>query len=398
MTHNCLLVVIGFLMSIPGTVLAQAVAPPVCRPVNHPLITSQPIRTASTWRRGVEGFGETVIRSSLELRGYGMQDMKLPGNHGIDLFAVKRNAAGKLIDLKIVEAKAHYGKGMPHLGNTAAGRQMSRKWLADRLRALRNAGQEGKRLALDISRFRREKGIPISCLGEVHDINLRSGKYTIREPATLRPLTSPVALRRSLGDIASHSKSSSARAWAGRQLVAFDRIRDSRMGRWISGTPRSRASAKLSQTRFRIAFDKAGSRSVIRALSRTAGRIAFAVAVAMDAAEVYGHVRDYQQGSISRRELHIALARSGGGIAGAWACAYAGAWLGGQIGALGGPFAWITVPAGVFIGGTIAGIVGYYAGSYAGDIAAKAFYGSLDAHVRDRVNEWFVETGNPFGA
>jgi hypothetical protein len=117
----------------------------------------------------------------------------------------------------------------------------------------------------------------------------------------------------------------------------------------------------------------------------------------MDAAEIYGHVRDYQHGSISRRELHIALARSGGGIAGAWACAYAGAWLGGQIGALGGLFAWITVPAGALVGGAIGGIAGYYAGSYAGDAAAKTFYGSLDKHVRDGVGRWFVEASNPFG-
>ena len=117
----------------------------------------------------------------------------------------------------------------------------------------------------------------------------------------------------------------------------------------------------------------------------------------MDAYEIYGHVRDYRLGNLSQREFIIALARSGGGIAGAWAGATGGAWAGAVIGAYGGPWAWVTVPVGGFIGGAIGGVAGYFGGSYAGELTAQAWYGSLDRNVRDQISEWLRETPTPAG-
>ena len=397
MTRNGLCLLFGLLLANVSLVQAQGVAMPVCRPVEHPLIETIPVRTAAHWRKGVEGFGEELIRNTMQLRGYEMQNIKLPGNHGIDLFAVKRNLAGKIYDARIIEAKTHYGKGMPHLGQTISGKQMSPKWLADKLRALGRAGQDGRKLAYDILRFRKERAIPVQQLGQVHDINLRSGKYTIRDPITLNELSGPMSIERLLNNVASHSEKSATRSWSLRHLAKFDKIQQSRMQSWLAGTPRSRALGQVSQTKLLVIAEGQAQRGAIRVLARTAGRVAFVVAIAMDAAEIYGHVRDYKHGSISQREFAIALARSGGGIAGAWGGAVAGFWAGGALGAWGGPLAWLTVPLGTFIGSAIGGICGYYGGSYVGDTTAKAFYGSLDTKVQNQVNQWVIKTGNPFG-
>ena len=130
---------------------------------------------------------------------------------------------------------------------------------------------------------------------------------------------------------------------------------------------------------------------------RAASRFAVVVALAMDAYEIHGHVRDYRIGKLSQQGFVVALARSGGGIAGAWAGTTGGAWVGMQIGSLGGPWAWVTVPAGGVVGGAIGGVAGYFGGSYAGEFTAQAWYGSLDRNVRDRVSGWLKETTNPVG-
>ena len=66
-----------------------------------------------------------------------------------------------------------------------------------------------------------------------------------------------------------------------------------------------------------------------------------------------------------------------------------------EIGAFGGPWAWVTVPAGGLIGGAIGGAAGYFGGSYAGEFTAHAWYGTLDRNVRERVNKWLKEATNP---
>jgi hypothetical protein len=68
-----------------------------------------------------------------------------------------------------------------------------------------------------------------------------------------------------------------------------------------------------------------------------------------------------------------------------------------QIGTLGGPWAWVTVPVGGVIGGTIGGVAGYFGGSYVGEFTAQAWYGSLDRNVRERVSGWLKDTPGPVG-
>ena len=379
------------------TVHAQGVMPPVTNPVDHPLVAADPVRTAGVWRQEVGRFGESLASGSLQLRGYEVIDTKLPGNRGIDLVAVKRNADGILVDVRLIEVKTHYGKNGPRLGQTRVGPQMSRQWLADRLRALRASGEKGRKLALEISRFCRAEGIPLERLGEVHDFNLRTGRYTIRDPVSMAERAGPMSIERLLNRVSSHSTQPASQTWAMRHLSQFDQIRQARMGNWLSASSSTRSFDRVSSTQLVLLEEKQALRGARRGLVRAAGRVAIAVAVAMDAYEIYGHVHDYRLGKLSQQEFIIALARSGGGLAGAWGGAAAGAWVGMQIGALGGPWAWVTVPVGMFIGGAVGGVAGYFGGSYVGEFTAQMWYGSLDRNVRERVSGWLKETPNPVG-
>jgi Holliday junction resolvase-like predicted endonuclease len=380
-----------------ATVHAQGVMAPVATPVDHPLVARQPVRTAGTWRQGVGQFGESLVAGFLRLRGYEIIDMKLPGNRGIDLVAVKRAAEGTLSDVRLIEVKTHYGSGKPQLGQTRIGAQMSREWLADRLRTLRACGEPGRKLALEISRFHRTQGIPLERLGEVHDVNLRTGQYTVRNPVSMAERTGPISIDRLLNQVFDQSSQPTLQIWAMRHLSQYEQLRQARMGNWLSASASTRAFDRATSTPIDLFEEKQALRGVRRGLVGAAGRVAVVVAVAMDAYEIYDHVRDYYHGKLSQRELTIALARSGGGIAGAWAGAVGGAWGGMQLGALGGPWAWLTVPAGGLIGGIAGGVMGYFLGSSVGEFTAQAWYGSLDEQVRKRVSQWLKETSNPFG-
>src|SRR5947209_20509133 len=105
-----------FVVAQGATVSAQGVMAPVASPVDHPLVAAHPVRTAGVWRQGVGHFGESLASGSLRLRGHEVIDMKLPGNRGIDLVAVKRTAAGTVTDIRLIEVKTHYGSSKPQLG------------------------------------------------------------------------------------------------------------------------------------------------------------------------------------------------------------------------------------------------------------------------------------------
>src|SRR5262249_3648231 len=145
----------------PDTGLAQAavVAAPVSAPVSHPLVATDLVRSPAGWRRGMELFGEDFVGETLRLRGYEVHNWKLAGNRGIDLVATKRSFAGSLTDVRLIEVKTHNGIGIPRLGSTQSGTQMSRQWLANRLWALRSTGESGRKLALEIKRFYKAEGI-----------------------------------------------------------------------------------------------------------------------------------------------------------------------------------------------------------------------------------------------
>jgi len=364
----------------------QAVALPVRIPVDHPVLASIPIRTPAAWRKGVEQFGESFASESLRRQGFKLENVKLPGNRGIDLLATRRNSAGRLLNLRFVEVKAHYGSGLPRLGQTKVGTQMSRRWLADRLRELHSRGGEGRKLALEIARFRRARGIPLARLGEVYDINLGLGKFTVRNPITMAEKAGPISIQRLLDQMASGSRRPAFRSWAQRQCSQLAQLQTARMETWLNGSPSSRALAWIGLSKALPAGGqtmRAGQSGIIR----VAGPFAIAAAVAWDAKAMYDDIRDYRLGKISRRELTIAMARKGGGLAGFWAGAEIGAW----VGSFGGPLAWLTMPAGALIGGT----VGYWVGSSAGEGAAHLWYDSLDAGTREQVARWLRGVRNP---
>ena len=367
---------------------------PVGPAINHPLVVTNPVRTAASWKKGVEGFGETLVSGTLALRGYEVLNPKIAGNRGIDMVAIKRNSAGTVTDVRLVEVKTHYGTGLPHLGHTRHGLQTSRTWFANRLWALRSRGEDGRALALEISRFRKEKGVPIEQLGEVYDINLRRMTYSIRNPVTLVERAGPWSIPRQLNAIA--KRTPVARRWAAAHLAQSDQIHQARMGTWLAGNRSDRAIEGVTVARSLSLDEKQALSRVGRALARTAGRLALVAAIALDANEIYGHFRDYHAGIVSRQEFVVALARSGAGIAGAWAGATGGAVVGAWVGAFGGPFSWVTVPACGILGGAGGGVAGYWSGSYVGDAAAQAWCRSLDQKVKDRVDQWLKLTSTPF--
>lgn len=377
---------------------AQAVMSPVTFPVAHPLVADHPVRTAGAWRKGLGKFGESFAADNLKLRGYQAIDIKLHGNHGVDLVAVKRNALGKLVDVRLVEVKARYGNGKPRLGMTKNGQQMSRKWLADWLRKLRSAGNDGKSLAREISIFRKVSGIPLERLGEVHDINLRSGTYTVRNPVTLAERGGAMRIERLLKQIASRSSQPASATWAHLHLTQLDQLRKTPMKNWLNPSQPEKAFVRVTSTRVALFEKRLALRGAKRVFIRAAGPVGTAVAIASDAYEIYGHARNYRSGKMSRSEFVTAVSRSGGGIAGAGVGAAGGAWVGAQLGALGGPIVWITEPAGFVIGGAVGGIAGYFGGSYAGETAAALWYKSLDKSVRTGVNHWLAVTPTPYGS
>lgn len=384
-------VVVGLLVTlVAGSVHAQAVLPPVPNPVDHPCFQAPQVRNPAAWRKGLEGFGESLARTRLQVSGYEVLPSKLPGNRGIDLIAVKRNAAGTLTDVRLVEVKTRYDGSKPSLARTTHGPQTSRQWLASRLRDLRSMGEEGRKLALEISRYRKAKGVPIEALCEVHDINLGTGTYTIREPVSLTKREGPFSIESELRRISKEASSPQWREWATRHQEQFERVRQARMANWLSGSSSTRSLAKVSGSQIGILgkvvphLCQAG-----RVFLRVAGPIAVAAGAAMEAYDLYVKIRAYQEGKISQRELAKEVARTVGGAAGA----AAGAWIGGKIGAIvGGPFAWITGPAGAVVGG----ITGYIIGSRAAEAITEGWYSALDAAVRQEVEKWLKETPNPF--
>jgi Holliday junction resolvase-like predicted endonuclease len=381
---------------------AQVVPLPVRPPVDHPFVVGDSVRTMTTWRKGVERFGETLAEESLRLRGYEVINHKLPGNQGIDLIAVKRSASGAVADIRLVEVKTHYGRSVPRLGRTQAGVQMSRTWLAEKLLELRSTGPDGRRLALEISRFHRTGGVPLESLGELHDINLRIDRYVLRNSVTKEVRAGPFSVDRLLRNVVAYSAQPEATTWARRCSGRWNEIQSARMSDWLQQSARSRAFDKVSQTKLAALGECQALQGAKRAWARAAGRIAIVVALAADAFEVYGHVRARSQGQITRREFMLALSRSGGGITAAWASAWAGAqaggWLGGAVGSFFGPGG---IPIGALlgagIGSAIGGIGGYFGGSYAAGSVGEGIYRVLDQRTRDEVNRWFQRTAQPGG-
>ena len=393
---NCTRLTLGVLLflfvALPPSLWASPIPNVVGPPVDHPALSSAAARTSAAWRREVEGFAESVTRASLEMRGFTVSDVKTPRGHGIDLLAVRRDAAGRLVDMRFIEVKGRQAGGRPALGMTQSGEQMSRRWLAEKLRQLRAMGPGYRELARDIGRLHRQSGMSLVQFGEIHEINVARNSHIIRNPAGGGGIAA-LNLERELREIRRRGQTRATRNWAVRHLAEFDQLRAARMHPVVSGaTVHSRAPVSRS-----LDGSRARPIDVRRAVVRGAGPLGAAVSLAIEAHELYGHTRRYREGQISRREYTIVVSRTGGRIAGAAGGAAGGAWIGAKAGALGGPLAPITVPAGGILGGAIGGIAGYFGGGAAGEALAESWFAQLDERVRRAVDEWVLAKPVPDG-
>jgi hypothetical protein len=299
--------------------------------VEHPAALAR-LRTANVWRSQTGAWGENLVEESLRLRGFDeILTIKTPHNTGIDRIAIKRNASGQIMDVLFVEVKTTRSDKL-RLGVTKqSGRQMSRKWLADRLRAAYRSGDVTlKRLAQDIRRFARTSGRPLESLGEIHHVNTASGVIR-RVAADGRTELSSQSIERLLSQIRRKAVSRNAREWAGRSLAGLPMIRTTAMKHWTSAGPIQVASVRQTRAFTHVTIRRANLANTARGgatrriLSKSAGRAAVALAVALDAKELYDTEHAYWAGDLSRRDRNIRHFATGGGIAGAWAGASLGA-------------------------------------------------------------------------
>jgi len=161
LTARCRFLLVAAFALVPASALAQ-IAAVVASPVDHPVSIRPADLTPHGWRNKSGGWGETLIEEMYKIRGYDeVLEIKSPGGQGIDRLALKYDSAGELVDFRFAEVKTHFD-GRAKLSTTKLGPQLSRKWLADKLRAMRNAGDARLRtFALDISRLRKQMGRPI---------------------------------------------------------------------------------------------------------------------------------------------------------------------------------------------------------------------------------------------
>jgi hypothetical protein len=361
-------------------------------PVTHPVET----RTAAKWRNGVGGWGENLADKTLRMRGFNeIREIKHGSNNGVDRIAVKRGPDGAIRDVRFVEVKTTRSS-KPKLGKTQyGGKQMSPLWLSKNFRLMRKSPDpEVKKLALEISRYRKAKALPISSMGEVMHVNARTGVLT-GYASDGRTVKYSQSIERLLKNIQSRAGSASSRNWASRSLAEWDRIRATNMSQYLGKTSIQQSKlAILAHQQRGGPQSKSISRSAIlrtensrhasTLIKRSAGRAAVLLAFATDAKELFDVEYAYRKGTISIRQRNTQLASTVGGMGGAFVGATGGAISGTWVGAFGGPFAWATVPVGGFVGGAIGGVGGYFGGSIVASYGANQWYDSIDASVREK--------------
>lgn len=368
-------------------------ASPAATLFEHPATSNKFEKANSRWRQGAGNWGESFADARLRLRGFEVFEVKNGSNQGIDRIAIKRNALGKIIDVRIVEVKTHRGNGRAKLAKTNHGEQLGRDWLAKKFRQMRASPDPNtKRLAAEISAFRRSIGRSALSMAELHDINTRTGQYTVRRPGTDGNLSHD-SIERHLDRIKHGSRDPNARRWASNSGRKIKLIRGMNERTWLVGGKRP-ALARSGAVRRSV--QAATSRCTKRALARLAGPIGATIALSMDASEIYGNWRQFENGQISEERFVRTLSSSVGGMAGATAGAWSGATIGGQVGAFGGPAVGFTVPAGLVIGGGIGGTVGYFVGDKLATVGVDSWYGNLSENVQSDLDEWLVAT-NPRG-
>jgi hypothetical protein len=371
--------------------------------VDHPVSHPASGRSPSGWRTKAGAWGESFAGETLRRRGFQeVHEIKTGSNHGIDRVAVKRSPDGLIRDVKFVEVKTTWGS-RPRLGETKySGRQMSRRWMADRLHAMRRSRDPRvSGLAKEIYRYSKGSGRSLESFGEIMHVNNRTGKYT-RYRTDGKSILSSGSIERLLKQVVQQRASSpTARAWAARSLATWDQIRQTQMTGWLGSRSSLQARRALlarvgtNTLALHQLSNQARRIALRRMLARAAGPIAAIVAFAVDAKELADTEIAYRNGAISLRARTIRQLTTIGGMSGALVGVWAGGVTGGWLGAFGGPFAEITVPAGIFLGATVGGIGGYLGVSAVTGYATSAWYDSIDSRIRERVEREWIATPLP---
>ena len=379
------LTAVGLLATALPAPAQSSLATLVPSPVDHPVASPTAPRTSHAWRNQSGGWGETFVDETLRMRGYNdVREIKGPGDQGIDRLALKYSPAGNLRDAKFVEVKTHRGT-RARLSSTRRGRQLSRAWLTEKYRLMRRSGDPRLRqLASEINQLRRQRGLRLESLGELHDVNTRTGRYTRREPLSGRELSSD-SIDRFLRRIQRGPVSPPSKRWAALSLAHYDQIRSMDESLWTgrAGAARSQVLNHTASAGSARALRPAASKSLSR-LARVAGPLGVAAAFAFDARELYAHASAYRRGEIGWRAMVMTATRTGSGVAGAVAGAKVGTW----IGAYGGSAAWITVPGGALVGAA----AGYCAASSAAGAVTDAWYSRVDEETKQTTDAWLVKT------
>lgn len=370
--------------------------------IDHPIYHPAENRTVSSYKRGFGAWGEDLVEKNLKLRGFDeVFEVKNGKGNGIDRIAIKRRPDGSILDLKVVEVKTSRSS-KPKLNVTkTSGVQMSRDWLAEKLKQMRRSGDPNlKKLALEIWRFSKSTGRNYLAVGEVVHLNPATDRM-VTYAADGRTVKSEMKITRLLEDIQKRGSTKQIRDSAARDLAKYDQLRAMNQSSYV-GKQASKELAlesatrnqRMSKTLRNVVATRANtSKQIATILKRSAGRLALFVAFAVDAKELFDIEYAYRNGAISMRERNIRLLSSVGGMAGAMAGASAGAVTGVWIGTLGGPFAWITVPAGGFVGGTVGGVAGYFGGSAAAKMGIESWYANVDASILNKAEIAFLQSG-----
>lgn len=382
-------VALALLVSV-ATAAAQPVRLPVAPPVTHPALAHGVERTAASWRNGAGAWGEQLVEATLRSRGFDVRDLRLPGGQGIDRLAILRNHLGRLIDVKFVEVKTLSKGSSIHLGRTAAGRQMSRSWLAKKFVEMRRSGDPAlNSLAREIAAFRRNAKLPPEALGELHVI--RDGVYQVLNPLTRETLRPAESVRSVLAELWRKAPTPAVRRWALTHFIGHDALTSTTMAGWLraSSSPVVRGSSRVAA----FGILAAGTaRSLVpsagEVLGKTAGFLGrHAGVMLMLGPDLYESglvLSDYWHGQISGRKVANRLGRITGGLTGAMA----GAKLGGEMGAMVHPMAAV---AGALVGGA----TGYFVGASAGESLSEGWYGGLGQDVKTTVDRVLIATALP---
>lgn len=366
---TCILtaVAIGLIAQIAGAQFSLVVPPPV--PFPQAQTASPRVSPSYTYKQGVGGFAETASEAMLRRRGFSeIRTFNNPSGHGLDRIAFKYDSAGQLLDARLVEAKYNSAR----LGQTKSGRQMSRQWMLDRLKELRNSGPAGRDAARKLRQVTKMRRVPIAALGEVFQLE-PNGRYTLLDN-TGETVKGTGRLEKLLGRMTSHGPEA-MQDWAQSTTARLPDIKTTTHASFI----RDVTSPRLAATRAaRQAIATKGTKSVIKTTShcvakvlvRAAGPVGLAVGVVIDGYDLYVVFDDFTAGRITQEQMIIQVAGIGGGIVGAGAGAFLGAKTGAVIGLIGGPVAWITVPVAAVLGGALGGVLGYFWGKELGETAA----------------------------